>query len=798
MGVSGLLPLLKSIQKHSDLKRYNGKTLGVDAYGWLHRGAIACANELAQDKPTRKYVQYAMSRVHMLRHFGVTPYLVFDGDFLPSKAGTEASRARSRDEHKKKGMEYIKAGKPSLAWQEFQKSIDITPEMARHLIDELKKLDISYVVAPYEADAQLVYLERKGLIDGILSEDSDLLVFGAKRLITKLDKYGACIEINRRDFCACREVSLTGWTDQDFRRMAILSGCDYLPGLKGTGLKTAYRYLRKYKTPDKVVQRIQFEGKAIVSENYLPSFRQAELTFIYQRVFCPEKQELVLLTEDPTNEAEKYPFIGAPVEPELARAIAVGDVNPITKQKIVVQAPSPKRRRASSMAFQPTPADTRSPNTKLTGRDPKPINSYFKRNSRIPMGEMDRNQFAVDSQRVAELTHGGLVPRVYPLPRPYLESARVPQRGGIPSSRPAQMSTSPRLRRQTETMASTLANVGYGQSTPGQKTGFLSGTQHTPLATPSPTSQRPLKKARLCIGDETDEDPSSSVSERSKFFSPKATEPEEPSLPKPSSQEAKGSRPAECIFSDDSVEEAFKLLPVWEGWSLPSQSRRSIEIFDEEAHRKEDDGLRTSQKTPVQEEQAEPTEPAEAERNEMPPPALPSPDRPTSTPPRVSYQRVSLTKFFYKTESSQSSEVDSDPSQSIASTASSQSSVFTPSLSRSTTATPSTGMSMMTPLQRLGNQAMQRGGRSPLASIVGNKKPARPEPRRSSLASFPVNPAFVPLPKVDLDEVAALNTCGSEDQIPFIDKDTEPESEADVDNFGPTHVRLDLSRFLHK
>jgi len=54
MGVSGLLPLLKSIQKHTELKNFKGKTLGVDAYGWLHRGAIACANELAQGKPTRR------------------------------------------------------------------------------------------------------------------------------------------------------------------------------------------------------------------------------------------------------------------------------------------------------------------------------------------------------------------------------------------------------------------------------------------------------------------------------------------------------------------------------------------------------------------------------------------------------------------------------------------------------------------------------------------------------------------------------------------------------------------------
>jgi exonuclease 1 len=47
--------LLKTIHRTADLRKYAGETLGIDGYGWLHRGAIACAIELAQGKPTRKY-----------------------------------------------------------------------------------------------------------------------------------------------------------------------------------------------------------------------------------------------------------------------------------------------------------------------------------------------------------------------------------------------------------------------------------------------------------------------------------------------------------------------------------------------------------------------------------------------------------------------------------------------------------------------------------------------------------------------------------------------------------------------
>ena len=39
-----------------------------------------------------RYVDYCMHRVKLLQHFGVIPVLVFDGDTLPAKKHTEASR----------------------------------------------------------------------------------------------------------------------------------------------------------------------------------------------------------------------------------------------------------------------------------------------------------------------------------------------------------------------------------------------------------------------------------------------------------------------------------------------------------------------------------------------------------------------------------------------------------------------------------------------------------------------------------------------------------------------------------
>lgn len=325
----------------------------------------------------------------MLIHFGVVPYLVFDGDYLPGKAGTETERATRREESRKKGLEYYRMNKPSQAHLELQKAVDVTPLMARELIEELKGVGVDYIVAPYEADAQLVYLEKKGIIGGILSEDSDLLVFGAKRLLTKLDQYGDCVEINRADFSACSEISLVGWTDEEFRRMAILSGCDYLGNITGMGLKNAYRLVRKFKTAEKIVRMLQFDGKHHVPPGYLEDFQKAELTFCFQRVYCPQRKEVVPIGDIGLAGIQSdLSCIGAEVEQSVAVGVARGDLDPMTKRPIILS--------LSSKSSPRTPLAARQSNWKETGlsqlKGNQSIETFLK-TQRAPLAELDPNQF---------------------------------------------------------------------------------------------------------------------------------------------------------------------------------------------------------------------------------------------------------------------------------------------------------------------------------------------------------------------------------------------------------------------
>jgi exonuclease-1 len=495
----------------------------------------------------------------MLIHFGVIPYLIFDGDYLPSKAGTETDREKRRHESKRLGFELLNAGRAAQAQLEFKKAIDVTPEMARELIDELKKIGVKYIVAPYEADAQMVYLERKGVIQGILSEDSDLLVFGAQRLLTKLDQYGNCIEVNKADFCKCREINLTGWSEAEFRRMAILSGCDYLNSITNMGLKNAHRMVRKHKTIEKVIRMLQFDGKYHVPTGYLEAFYQAESTFLYQRVYCPELEMLVLHTE-PDNgvDVNTMPFIGAYVEPEVAKGVAVGDLHPMTKERLVAASYSPARKLARRHTAIP--------------EDPKKkgvsISEFFKP-KRVPLAEMDPNCFKPSpSQQQALLRNGeSWVAEPIQLPRPYME--HTPTESELPQQSYTTITPAgrPTLRHAVTDVGQQLNAFPSESTGRSMSIGSFDSTAH------------PAKRTRLCSdGFLPMDDGPEAGAELSRFFDTPANTTLSAAKASKSNRRKKDEIQ---ILSDDSIEEALLELPDYDAWQQVKPKHKSFTIFNE-------------------------------------------------------------------------------------------------------------------------------------------------------------------------------------------------------------------------
>jgi exonuclease-1 len=721
----------------------------------------------------------------MLQHFGVTPFLIFDGDYLPSKAATETDREKRREESRKAGLELLNAGKTSQAQLELQKAVDVTPEMARQLIDELKKTNVQYIVAPYEADAQMVYLERKGIIDGILSEDSDLLVFGAKCLLTKLDQYGNCIEINKADFCACKEISLTGWTDTEFRRMAILSGCDYLASINNMGLKTAYRMVRRHKTIEKVLRMLAFDGKFRVTKGYLEDFYKAEFTFLHQRVFCPTAQRLVFHTEPATPiDAEEMPFIGAYVEPEIAQGVARGDLNPMTKLPIVFG-----QRDKMAPPATPWTVSKVQPQLQRSQLDDlkkgKPIDTFFKP-KRAPLAELDINCFTPSPTQQDTLRRNSGAWAATPAPRPYLNrTIAEPQQ--TPRSAPA---------------LTLAANARRGH-----------------LRTPTVSEPRPPKRARLCEETDIDSLLPRQVTElgRSRFFG--ATAPE----PSPTAhKKSKGKRSKKddiTIFSDDSIDDALKNLPDLDGFTNnTSANSAKVSIFKENAQ----SGVGLVNDDSILAVSAQPA--YELSDSQIKTPALtPSVSAASleEEQPLTPNQSVALSatanklleKFSYTPLHIPAAELtpvglrgQPTPSSSAAPKPS-RIPLAVKSTILASNATQASVRSGLTPLQRLGATAASRSKLPETSPVTPTAVPKTSIHRRSMLSKanvpFPeaakatkvVEPAAVPLPAADEDENVALSMQeGSEDMIV---PDSESDGEGINDGVDGVPPRIGLERFAY-
>ena len=155
MGIEGLLKFVATKAKRVNLARLKGKKVGIDGYVWLHKAVYSGNLELATNKEGLGFVFYFLHNINLLRKLGIVPIVVFDGDRLGSKNCEEHNRAFRREEKQKLANELMIKGETDKAKKMLISSIDINPEMVKKVTDRLNTLRVEYIVAPYEADAQL-------------------------------------------------------------------------------------------------------------------------------------------------------------------------------------------------------------------------------------------------------------------------------------------------------------------------------------------------------------------------------------------------------------------------------------------------------------------------------------------------------------------------------------------------------------------------------------------------------------------------------------------------------------------
>ncbi|CAH0584093.1 unnamed protein product [Chrysodeixis includens] len=341
MGITGLLPFIDKASRRTNVSEFSGCTVAIDSYCWLHKGAFACADKLVRGEETDVYIKYCLKYVTMLLSKNIKPILVFDGRHLPAKAMTELKRRESRDISKKRAAELLSLGKTEEARSYMRRSVDITHAMALSLIKECRKRNVDCIVAPYEADSQLAYLNIKNIAHVVITEDSDLILFGCTKVLFKMDLDGTGTLVDTAKLPLVMRCPIEHYTFDKFRQMCIMSGCDYLASLPGIGLAKARQFVTATQDSNfaNALRKLpSFFNKSslVVTDEYRESFLKAEATFKHQYVYDPIERQMTRLTDPDDEDVEQALCVNAGelLDPKVAFQLALGNLDPFTLKEM--------------------------------------------------------------------------------------------------------------------------------------------------------------------------------------------------------------------------------------------------------------------------------------------------------------------------------------------------------------------------------------------------------------------------------------------------------------------------------
>ena len=120
-------------------------------------------------------------------------------------------------------------------------------------------LHVPYYDAPLEAETMCSDLCKRGLVDAVLSEDTDVLAYGAPVFLSKINTSdGTCIRIKYT--ALLEELELK---DTEFLDLCIMCGTDYNKNIFRVGPEKAYKYIQKYSSIDNITLNTTLDTKIL-------------------------------------------------------------------------------------------------------------------------------------------------------------------------------------------------------------------------------------------------------------------------------------------------------------------------------------------------------------------------------------------------------------------------------------------------------------------------------------------------------------------------------------------------------
>eukprot|EP00803_Ostreobium_quekettii_P004915 evm.model.scf_615.3 EVM.evm.TU.scf_615.3 scf_615:20234-34220(+) len=121
-----------------------------------------------------------------------------------------------------------------------------TAQMYGECQELLQMFGLPYIIAPMEAEAQCAFLDSEGLVDGVVTDDNDVFLFGGSRIYRNLFENKKYVE----EYCAADVQTELGLDRGKLMRIALLLGSDYTEGISGIGIVNAMEVVNAFPGDD--------------------------------------------------------------------------------------------------------------------------------------------------------------------------------------------------------------------------------------------------------------------------------------------------------------------------------------------------------------------------------------------------------------------------------------------------------------------------------------------------------------------------------------------------------------------
>jgi len=261
MGINGFSKFFSEILVKKDISELKNKIVIVDAVYVIYKYCIAIRNtgkDYVNNEGNLSSHLFAIFNIssYLLKN-NITPIFVFDGKTPEIKKNTILDRKKKKVKaiNELNNNEIICDNNTYI--KNFKKSFHLEEIHYLECQMLLDSLSINYIIAPEEADSQCATLSYyNDNIAGIISDDTDILVFGATKLIKNFNiKTKSFEEYSHTDILnfiieKANNIRINHNLDminnishKDFITYCILLGNDYLDSIKYLKYDKIFEYL---------------------------------------------------------------------------------------------------------------------------------------------------------------------------------------------------------------------------------------------------------------------------------------------------------------------------------------------------------------------------------------------------------------------------------------------------------------------------------------------------------------------------------------------------------------------------